>query len=151
MAQHGRSRDTSASPKTIWRVWSEPRTWQEWNPNVQRMEMNGPFASWTTGVMHTPAGQHHQIQLTNVQPGKSFDLETRVIPLTHFTFHCEVEPGSKGSRISQSLRVSGPLAFVFGPLAGERIASSFEPLLKGLSDKAEHLDAQAPKRPRSRA
>ena len=134
---YGRSRQTSASADAVWRWWSDPSTWHEWNPNVQQMEMNGAFADGTTGVMHTPSGQHHQIQLTHVQPGRSFDLETSAIPLTRFTFHCEVVPSGTGSTVSQSLAMSGPLAFVFGPMAGERIAASFEPLLKGLADKAE--------------
>jgi hypothetical protein len=142
MATHGRSRQTRASTDAVWRVWSDPSTWHEWNPNVQRMEMNGPFANGTTGIMHTNAGQHHQIQLANVQPGRSFDLETSAIPLTHFTFHCEVVPGSQaGSTISQSLAVSGPLGFVFSLLAGERIAASFESLLNGLAQKAESVSA----------
>jgi hypothetical protein len=143
MGLHGRSRESTASPTAIWQLWSDPRTWQDWNPNVQRMEMVGPFVSGTTGVMHTPAGQHHQIQLANVQPGKSFDLETQAIPLTRFTFHCEVKPKAAGSRISQSLRMSGPLAFFFSRMAGDRIASTFEPLLKGLADKAEGLEADS--------
>jgi hypothetical protein len=137
MAAYGRSRQTSAAPEAIWRLWSDPATWQDWNPNVQRMEVNGPLADGTTGIMHTPAGQHHQIGLANVRSGQSFDLETSVIPLTHFTFHCEVVPRAGGSTISQHLTISGPLGFVFGPMAGERVAASFEPLLAGLAAKAE--------------
>jgi uncharacterized protein YndB with AHSA1/START domain len=148
MAAHGRSRQTRASAETIWRLWSDPATWNEWNPNVQRMAMDGAFINATTGVMYTPAGQQHHVRLTNIQPGQSFDLETQVIPLTHFTFHCEIVPGANGSTISQSLSMSGPLAFVFSPLAGERIAASFEPLLKGLSDKAEAMDGGADARGR---
>jgi len=104
---------------------------------VQRMEMHGAFVNGTTGVMHTRAGQHHQIQLQRIEPGHAFDLETAVLPLTRFRFHCEVSPGVNGSTISQSVAMSGPLAFVFAPMAGERIAASFEPLLKGLAEKAE--------------
>jgi hypothetical protein len=144
VASHGRSRQTRASAETIWRLWSDPQTWHEWNPNVKRMAMNGAFINGTTGVMYTPAGQEHQIRLSNIQPGQSFDLETQAIPLTPFRFHCEVVPASSGSTISQSLSMSGPLAFFFAPMAGERIAASFEPLLQGLSDKAEATEAAGP-------
>jgi hypothetical protein len=144
MAAYGRSRQTGAAPGAIWRLWSDPSTWQDWNPNVQRMEVNGPFVNGTTGIMHTPAGQHHQIELANIRPGQSFDLKTKVIPLTAFTFHCEVVPGPEGSTISQSLTISGPLGFVFGPMAGERIAASFEPLLAGLAAKAEGAQQNTP-------
>jgi hypothetical protein len=94
-------------------------------------------------VMHTPAGQHHHIQLANIQPGRWFDLQTSVIPLTRFTFHCEVAPNSTGSTISQSLRMSGPLSVIFAPMAGERIAASFEQLLQGLAAKAEAAERGA--------
>ena len=104
------------------------------------MEMNGPFANGTTGVMHTPAGQHHRIQLVNIQPQRSFDLITSALPLTQFTFHCDVVPSAPGSTISQSMSMSGPLAFILGPMAGERIAASFEDLLTGLAAKAEAAD-----------
>lgn len=134
---YGRSRHTRASAEAIWRLWSDPSTWHQWNPNVQRMDMNGPFANGTTGIMHTPAGQHHQVQLTNIQPGRAFDLQTSVLPLTRFTFHCEVVAEGNGSTIGQSVAMSGPLGVVFGPLAGQRIAASFEPLLKALADRAE--------------
>src|SRR5712692_7897126 len=137
MAAYVRSRQTGAAPEAIWRLWSDPSTWQDWNPNVQRMEVNGPFVNGTTGIMHTPAGQHHRIEFANIRSGQSFDLETSVIPLTHFTFHCEVVASAGGSTISQTLNISGPLGYVFGPMAGERIAASFEPLLAGLATKAE--------------
>jgi len=37
-----------------------------------------------------------------------------------------------------------PLGFVFGPMAGERVAASFEPLLAGLAAKAEAAQQAAP-------
>ena len=101
------------------------------------MAMNGPFASGTTGQMFTPGGQTHNIQLDNVQAGRSFDLQTAVLPGTRFTFHCEVTPAGTGSTITQSLSMSGPLAFIFSPLAGDRIASTFVGVLDGLATKAE--------------
>jgi hypothetical protein len=101
------------------------------------MEVHGAFVDGTTGVMHTRAGQHHQIRFTRVEPGHSFDLETSVLPLTQATFHCEVVPTEVGSTISQTVSMSGPLAWLFGLLAGERIAKSFEPLLDRLAAQAE--------------
>ena len=147
MATHLRSRDTAASPQAVWRLWSDPGTWYEWNPNVARMDLNGPFANGTTGVMHTRDNRAHQIQFANIQDGRSFDLETDVLPLTHFTFHCEVVPRTGGSTISQGIVMSGPLSFVFSPLAGDRIAATFEPLLKGLADRAEAAPTPAASNP----
>src|ERR1700736_5563694 len=109
MANNERSVETSASPQTVWKVWSDTSTWQEWNPDVQSMTLNGSFAAGTTGTMKTKQGTR-QIQLTDVVPGQSFRLETTVIPLTRCAFECRVAAGSAGTTpISQAINVGGPL------------------------------------------
>jgi uncharacterized protein YndB with AHSA1/START domain len=141
MATHGRSLDTTASPGTVWRLWSDPPTWHEWNPNVRRVTLDGPFANGTTGRMETPAGQSHAIEFANIQPERSFELLTSAMPGSRFAFRCEISPRDAGSTISQSIAMTGPLAFLFEPMMGERIAATFEPLLKGLAQKAEASDS----------
>src|SRR5438552_12365663 len=137
MAKQQRSVETKASPEAVWKVWSDTSTWQEWNPDVQSMTLNGPFAAGTTGTMKTKQGTR-QIQLTEVVPGRSFRLETTVIPLTRFAFECQVAAGPAGTTtISQAIRVDGPLGGLVGGMMGRQIADTFPPLLQGLARKAE--------------
>lgn len=138
MKEHSRSRETTASPDRIWSIWSDPSRWGEWNPNVKSVTLNGPFADGATGTMTTNTGGTHQIRLADVKLRESFRLETQVVPLTKFAFVCRITPGGAGrTAISQSLAMSGPLAPVFSPIMGDRVAASFEPLLEGLAKKAE--------------
>jgi hypothetical protein len=74
--EYGTSVETTASPDQVWRIWSDMSTWGAWNPNVSTMDWKGGFVSGSTGVMNTRAGQHHKMQLVDVQPGRSFALET---------------------------------------------------------------------------
>jgi uncharacterized protein YndB with AHSA1/START domain len=142
MADNQRSVETSASPATVWKIWSDTSTWQEWNPDVQAMTLNGPFAAGTTGTMKTKQGTR-QVQLTEVVPGRSFRLETTVIPLTRFAFECQVSAGPAGKTIiSQGIRVGGPLGGVVGGMMGSQIANTFPALLKGLARKAEASDGR---------
>ena len=141
MATHGRSLDTAASPAAVWALWSDPPSWHLWNPDVQQVTLNGAFGDGTTGTMISGGGRRHEIELTNVKNQQSFDLLTSALPGARFLFHCQVTPRTSGSTISQSLSMSGPLAPVFDPLMGERIAASFEPLLRGLAQKAEQSQA----------
>lgn len=137
MASNERSVETSASPQAAWKLWSDPTTWPEWNPDVQSMTLNGPFAAGTTGTMKTKQGTR-AVQLTEVVPGKSFRLETTVIPLTRFAFECKVSAGPGGkTTISQSIMVGGPLGGVVGGMMGRQIADTFPALLQGLARKAE--------------
>lgn len=140
MKNHERSRQTSARPETVWRLWTDPKTWPEWNPDVESMTMEGPFARGSKALMRTHAGRSHRMQVTALEPGREFHLETSPIPGTTFTFACRVTPSAQGSSISQGLTMRGPLSIVMSPLAGERIAESFRRLLDGLAAAAERAD-----------
>lgn len=136
MAEYGSSVETAASADQVWKVWSDTSTWGEWNPNVTTMEMRGPFQSGTSAVMNTPAGQHHQMQLLDVVPGRSFALETRVIPGTLFRFNCRIDGSGGKTRISQHVEVKGPLGFL-GFMFGPGVSKDFPTLLQNLAKKAE--------------
>ena len=142
MADNQRSVETSASPAAVWKIWSDTSTWAEWNPDVQSMTLNGPFAAGTSGTMKTKQGTR-QVQLTEVVPGRSFRLETTVIPLTRFAFECEVVAGPAGkTTISQAIRVGGPLGGLVGGMMGPQIANTFPALLQGLARKAESSEGR---------
>ena len=142
MASNQRSVETAASSQTAWKIWSDTSTWPEWNPDVQSMTLNGPFAAGTTGTMKTKQGTR-AIQLTEVVPGKSFRLETTVIPLTRFAFECNVSPGSAGkTTLSQAIVVGGPLGGLVGGMMGKQIADTFPALLQGLARKAERSEVR---------
>jgi Polyketide cyclase / dehydrase and lipid transport len=137
MAANERSVETTASPQAAWKIWSDTSSWPEWNPDVQSMALNGPFAAGTTGTMKTKQGTR-AIQLTEVVPGTSFQLETTVIPLTRFVFVCKVSPGPGAkTTLSQAILVGGPLGGLLGGMMGKQIADTFPALLQGLARKAE--------------
>jgi uncharacterized protein YndB with AHSA1/START domain len=137
MATQERSVETAASPEAVWKIWSDTSTWQQWNPDVQAMTLNGPFAAGTTGVMKTKQGTR-QMVLSEVVPGQSFRLETTVIPLTRFYFDCQVASGPSGkTRVSQAITVGGPLGGLVGGMMGKQIADTFPALLQGLAREAE--------------
>jgi hypothetical protein len=137
MKTYSRARQTTASPDRVWSIWSDVSTWKDWNPNVASMQIAGAFQAGAHLVMNTREGRTHQMLLKSMQPGRSFELETRVIPGTRFTFFCEVKPAAGGSAISQGLQVGGPLGPLFGPMAGDRVAATFGELLDGLAHTAE--------------
>src|SRR5262245_47339164 len=136
MAAHGRTLETSASPERVWRLWSDVGTWPAWNPDVEAVSIDGPFAAGATGTMTTKAGGTHAIKLTEVQSGRSFRLETSPAPLSTFTFRCEIQPATGGSSISQSVSMRGPLGGLYSAMMGSRIAEGFGPILAGLKAAA---------------
>jgi hypothetical protein len=137
--EYGTSVETSATPDQVWRVWSDMSTWGDWNPNVSTMSWTGGFVAGTSGVMNTRAGQHHQMQLADVVPGRSFGLLTAVVPGTRFRFNCRIWPASGGAktRVEQTVEVGGPLGPVLGGMPGPQVSKEFGTLLSNLARKAE--------------
>jgi len=136
MAEYGTSVVSTAPADRVWKIWSDMSTWGEWNPNVATMDWTGGFVQGSEGVMNTRAGQHHKMKLAEVQPGRSFVLETRVVPGTVFRFNCKVEPVGGETKISQTVAVGGPLGFL-GFMFGPQVSNEFGTLLSNLAKKAE--------------
>ena len=137
MAEYGTSVETAASPEKVWKIWSDMSTWGEWNPNVSTMDWQGGFVSGSTGIMNTQAGQHHKMRLVDVEPERSFALETSVVPGTTFRFNCRVEPSGGKTKVGQWVEVKGPLGPVLGRVLGPGVSKEFATLLGNLARKAE--------------
>ncbi len=135
--EYGTSVETTASPDKVWHVWSDMSTWGGWNPNVSTMDWNGGFVSGSTGVMNTKSGQHHKMQLVDVQPGRGFALLTAVVPGTKFRFNCRIEQAGGKTKVSQTVEVGGPLGPVMGPILGPQVSKEFGTLLSNLARTAE--------------
>jgi uncharacterized protein YndB with AHSA1/START domain len=138
MAVHERSVEVAAPPEVVWRVWSDTTRWPEWNPDVVEMKVDGPFATGSQATMRTRAGRTHRMQLLDVAPLQHFVLATKVAPGMRLHFLCAVEPLSPGtSRISQGVEMHGPMGALAARRTAPKIAASFEPILRGLAQKAE--------------
>ena len=137
MGAHQSSLETSASAESVWKIWSNTSSWGTWNPDVAGVDLDGPFAVGTTGLMRMKSGRQHRIHIEEIEPGQMFRLEAAAMPGHPFAFQCEVEPSGSGSRISQSVTVRGPLAALLSPMMGPSIAKGFGPILQALSKKAE--------------
>jgi hypothetical protein len=48
--------ETEAPPGAIWRLWSDVASWPNWNEDIQRIEISGPFEVGSK-ISMTPIGQ----------------------------------------------------------------------------------------------
>jgi uncharacterized protein YndB with AHSA1/START domain len=137
MKKYGASRSTTAPPPAVWRVWSDPNRWSQWNSGIASAEVDGAIADGTTGKMTTDRGSSHDVTFHDVVAGRGFSMSMDGAPLTKFTFSCEIVPDGTGSTISQAVAISGPLAFLFAPMMGNEMAKHFVPVLDDLAKAAE--------------
>jgi hypothetical protein len=140
---HQRSATSNAPSAAVWLLWSDPSTWPAWNPDVERVSFSPPFAVGRSFEMTTSAGRTHTMTISSVQEGRSFSLRTKVVPGTTFEFVCSVAPDQEGARVTQGVRVDGPLAWLFGPLTGPRVSAGFQPIVDALARHAEQTSDDA--------
>ena len=137
MKSYGVSRSTTASPQTVWRVWSDPDNWSAWNSGIRSAKLDGPLANGVNGEMTTSRGSVHEVTFHRVVQGRCFSLSMAGPPFTTITFSCDIEPDGQGCTIAQDVEFEGPLGPLFGAIMGAEMAKHFVPVLDDLARTAE--------------
>jgi len=138
MAFREASMETRAAPAEVWRVWSDVNTWPAWNPDMKESRLDGPLRLGTTGMINTRSGGKHEVVVTQLEDGKSFELESTAMPMTRMAIRATVTPIQGGTRISQAFEARGLLAPIVGPMMGGMILETFSAVLAGLANKVEN-------------
>jgi uncharacterized protein YndB with AHSA1/START domain len=134
-AEH--SIETNAPREQIWRLWADVDGWPEWNGDIERIELEGSFATGGR-IMMTPIGQEAiELRIAEaVEPVLFVDevnLENVVIRTTH-----RVERvGNERSRVTYLMEIDGPAADTLGPQLGPAISADFPETLAALVTRAE--------------
>ncbi|MHB8614123.1 MAG: SRPBCC family protein [Candidatus Dormibacteraceae bacterium] len=133
--------ETSAGAETIFQILRDVSRWSEWNPGVERIDLDGPFATGTSGVMVIPDQGSLSFRLTWVGDGQGFEDETEIpgagvlVRVRHTL--APLKPG--GTRITYRASVEGPAAGALGPEIGPAVTSDFPAVMAALAGRAEAL------------
>jgi hypothetical protein len=129
--------ETTASPEAIWRLWSDVATWPEWNEDIEKIEISGPFAVGSTIAM-TPIGQDTvELRIAEASEPHLFIDEAEFPDVVVRTVH-RIDPVSGDrSKVIYRMEISGPAAGTVGPELGPQISSDFPETLSGLVERAE--------------
>jgi Polyketide cyclase / dehydrase and lipid transport len=133
-AEH--SVQTTASPESIWRLWSDVSTWGDWNADIERIEISGPFATGSTIAM-TPVGQDTvELRITKASKPNRFVDEADLGEVLVTTFH-RIEPlDNERSLVTYRMEITGPAADTVGPELGPEISGDFPETLAALVERA---------------
>jgi hypothetical protein len=135
VAEH--SVETTAAPQAIWRQWSDVHRWPEWNGDIERIELDGPFAAGSRITM-TPVGDEPvELRIAEAAEPELFvdeaDLGEVVVRTIHRVDH--VDEGR--ARVTYRMEITGPAADTLGPQIGPQISGDFPQVLAALVERAE--------------
>jgi len=129
---------TTASPQALWRLFEDVAGWTRWNAGIERIALNGPFATGSTFDMQPPGMQSFTSILRDVRPDAGFVDET-VLQDTRFQVSHELQAlPAGGTRVVYAIRVEGPEAATLGPL----VTADFPEVLAALKALAERGGAE---------
>ncbi|MDX6349035.1 MAG: hypothetical protein QOF84_3825 [Streptomyces sp.] len=124
--------ETSATPEAIWRLWTDVEHWGDWNADIEKIEISGPFAAGARITM-TPAGQDPvELSVAELTEGEAFVDEARFDDLVLRTTH-RVD----GTRVTYRMEITGPGADDVGPQIGPGITADWPETMAALSRLAE--------------
>jgi hypothetical protein len=130
--------ETTAAAEAIFALYADTGSWPEWDAGLERMALNGPFATGTTGSMTLRGQEPMAMRLAWVEAGRGFEDETpipgadAVVRVRH-----TLEPlGEGGTRITHALTIDGPAANALGPTIGPAITADFPQTMASLAARA---------------
>jgi polyketide cyclase/dehydrase/lipid transport protein len=129
--------ETTAAPEAIWREWSDVNRWHEWNPDIERIELDGAFAAGSRITM-TPIGDEPvELRIAETVEPELFVDEADLGEIVVRTIH-RVEPlDEKRARVTYRMEITGPPADTMGPQIGPEISVDFPQVLAALVERAE--------------
>jgi hypothetical protein len=130
--------ETAADAGAIFEILEDVSRWPEWNRGVERIDLSGPFATGTTGVMVIPDQGSLPFRLAWVGEDEGFEDETEIpgadvlVRVRHW-----LEPVTGGTRITYRAIVEGPAADALGPEIGPAVSADFPEVMAALAARAE--------------
>jgi uncharacterized membrane protein len=131
--------EIDAGADAVWAVYSDVEHWADWTASVADVRfVDGDHVALGARVhIHQPKLRPAVWTVTAVEPGRSWNWETR-LPGMHTAGVHTVEPlGPQRTRVHQTIEHRGPLGAIFGRLYGRLTRSYLAMEASGLKQRCE--------------
>jgi hypothetical protein len=133
-AEH--SIETTAAPEAIWGLWAEVAGWPDWNADLERADLSGPFAAGSTITMTPHAQEPIELRIAEAVKPELFVDEADLGDVVVRTIH-RIEQLEGRIRVVYRMEITGPKADTLGPQIGPEISADFPQVLPALAERAE--------------
>ena len=111
--------ETSATPESIWRIWTDVPNWPTWDTGLKAAELDGNFGLNAKGKLRPDQGPSSKFKISEFENGKMYVLKT-AIPFGSLTVRRSLEVRSGRTFFTHEVRFTGLLKGVFGKKFGAR-------------------------------
>lgn len=107
----------------VWRIWTDINHWTDWHDDLDYCKLEGPFAVGNSFILKPKGAPAVKITLTEIVEGQKFTDCTKFFGAKMYDTH-ELEETSEGLRLTNTLRVTGPLKWLWIKLVAKHVADS---------------------------
>ena len=129
--------ETTAAPQAIWRQWSDVDRWPEWNGDIERIEVDGPFAVGSRIRMVPVGDEPVELRIAEAVEPELFVDEADFGEIVVRTIHRVEQIDEERTRVTYRMEITGPAADTVGPQVGPEISGDFPQVLAALVERAE--------------
>ncbi|MEU9099507.1 polyketide cyclase [Streptomyces sp. NPDC048361] len=132
MWEYEHSIETGATPEAIWRLWADVENWGTWNAEIEKIELNGPFAAGTQIAMTPPGDDPVFLRIAEAVENELFVDEARFDGLLLRTTHRIDRIDQARNRVVYRMEITGTGANEAGPQIGPGITADWPDTMAAL-------------------
>ncbi|TKS96374.1 polyketide cyclase [Streptomyces lasalocidi] len=136
MWEYEHSIETDAAAEAIWRLWADVENWGAWNAEIEKIEMNGPFATGTQITMTPPGDNPVLLHIAEAVENELFIDEARFNGLLLRTTHRIDQIDQNRIRVVYRMEITGTGADEAGPQIGPGITADWPETMASLAELA---------------
>ncbi len=121
----------------VWAVWQDVNQWHTWQEDIDYARMDGEFVTGGKFEFKPAGGPRLQLELTEVRENSRYVDLTR-LPLARMYDIHELHARDSGLEITTTIRIEGPLAFLWRKLVAEGVADGAQRQTDSLIARARH-------------
>ena len=122
----------------IWRVWEDVNHWHLWDGDIEFARIECPFQVGGTFQLKPKGGPKVKIKLLKVEPNVAF-TDVTTFPLAKMYGIHEMRKTNDGLEVSHTVRIEGPLSFLWRKIVAEKVASGLEEQAQKMIQRAREM------------
>lgn len=111
------------SKESLWTKLLDVETWHEWNPGVRSCTLEGKLEVGSSFILEPISGPKVKIQIAEVEKYRRFVDCTKLLGAKMYGIHELNEEEGEGLRITTTIKVIGPLCYIWVFLIARKIAA----------------------------
>lgn len=115
----------------IWRLWSDVNHWHLWDPDIEYGRIEEPFAVGSHFFFKPKNMSEVKLKLVEVEFKRKYTDHCKFFGAKLYGTH-EMEEVAGGLKLTTTIRIAGPLRFIWVKLVGQGIVDTLPEQMEAL-------------------